>query len=447
MQVIKKLWKALTILIPATLISACEPIPDLVPVEMSFSAGSAGAGATQPSAALTQSTFGKRVRDAVQTSPTLAQSNTRLEAAKAGRDAAKGAFLPEVSLGLNARSQRVDSDIADTTPYLRVSQLVYDGGTAAGNLTAARARVLESRGDQLQTASATALAAIETYVLVLNQREIVEISRRNVEVHETIEQQIADRTASGAGSNADVLTARSRVADARTRFADARARSDRANARFREVFGTPPGSLTAPIPAPNLSRSDLQIVLDSPQIRRADATLAAAKAERAAALARRQPDIRVSAFADQDVNRDANFGVDLSVNYELDSTGKRRAAIAAAEAQVKEAEFARETLIREITRELDFIRSDQQAGAQRLREAQIAVRANADSVAATQEQFTIGRSSLIEILDAQRDYVNAQERLILAEQNFFLTNYAALGLTGDIVDLLGIKLTNWDGLQ
>jgi len=116
MQITKKLWKVLTILIPTFLISACEPIPDLVPVEMSFSAGSAGAGATQPSAALTQSTFGKRIRDAVQTSPTLAQSNTRLEAAKAGRDAAKGAFLPEVSLGLNARSQRVDSDIADTTP-------------------------------------------------------------------------------------------------------------------------------------------------------------------------------------------------------------------------------------------------------------------------------------------------------------------------------------------
>ena len=135
--------------------------------------------------------------------------------------------------------------------------------------------------------------------------------------------------------------------------------------------------------------------------------------------------------------------MDLSFNYELDSTGQRRAAIAAAEAEVKEAEFAREQLVREIMRELGFIRSDQKAGAERLRAARIAATANADSVTASRAQFSIGRRSLIEILDAQRDYVNAQERLILAEQSFFLTNYAALSLTGDILDLLGISPGNW----
>ncbi|WP_298849072.1 TolC family protein [uncultured Ruegeria sp.] len=381
---------------------------------------------------------------AIETSPTLAQSDTRMDIASANRDAAEGAFLPQISLGINARSERVESDIADVSPYLRVSQLVYDGGAASGDLTAAQARVLESMGNQLQTASATALAAIETYVLVLDQRKILGIAAHNVSVHEELVRQISDRTAGGAGSNADVLTAQSRMADARTRLADARARTDRAEARFREVFGTMPGSLTPPVPAPPLERSDAQIVMSSPQVRRADASLLAAKAEWSAAQARRKPDIRVAAFANQDDSRDANFGVDLSVNYELDSTGQRRAAIAAADAQVRDAEFAREQLVREITRELGFIRSDQKAGAERLRAARVAVGANADSVAASRAQFSIGRRSLIEILDAQRDYVNAQERLILAEQSFFLTNYAALSLTGDILDLLGISLGEWN---
>ncbi|MDA7963997.1 TolC family protein [Ruegeria sp.] len=414
---------------------------------MSFAEGSTGAGAARASKPVTQSPFGKRVRAAVESSPNLAQSDTRMDIARAEQDAAKGAFLPQVSLGVNARSERIDSDIADVSPYLRVSQLVYDGGAAIGDLTAARARVLESRGDQIQTAAATALAAIETYVLVLDHREIAKIMGLNVEVHKEIEQQISDRVSGGLGSNADVLTARSRVADARTRFAEARARVDQAEARFREVFGSAPGALTPPVAAPDLNRSDAQVVLDSPQIRRADARLMAAKAEWAAAQARRQPDIRVAAFANQDDTRDANFGVDLSVNYELDSTGQRRAAIAAAAARVTEAEAARETLRREIGRELEFIRSDQKVGAERLRDAQVAVRANADSVAAARAQFTIGRRSLIEILDAQRDYVNAQERLILAKQNFFLTNYAALSLTGDILDLFGITLRQWSGLQ
>ena len=429
------------------LAAACTQSPNLAPVEMSFADGSTGAGAVQVAKPIAQSTFGKRVRAAVEDSPTLAQSDTRMEIARAEQDAAQGAFLPEVSLGVNARSERIESDVADVSPYLRVSQLVYDGGAAFGDLTDARARVLESRGDQIQTASATALAAIETYVLVLDHREVAKITARNVQVHEEIEKQISDRVSGGLGSNADVLTARSRVADARTRFAESRARVDQAEARFREVFGTAPGALNPPIAAPDLNRSDAQIVNDSPQVRRADARLMAAKAEWSAAQARRQPDIRVAAFANQDDSRDANFGVDFSVNYELDSTGQRRAAIAAAGARIKEAEASRETLIREIGRELDFIRSDQKVGAERLRDARVAVQANAESVAAVRAQFTIGRRSLIEILDAQRDYVNAQERLILAEQSFFLTNYAALSLTGDILDLFGISLGQWSGLQ
>lgn len=426
-----------------TCLAACSSPPDLIAVEASFSGGTAGAGASAPSSGLAQSAFGQRVRAAVETSPNLAQSGTRMDIATANRDAAKGAFLPQVSLGVNARSDRADTGIANVSPYFRVSQLVYDGGAAAGDLTAARARVLESRGDQLQAASATALAAIETYVQVLDLREILQISAQNVSVHEELVRQISDRSASGAGSNADVLTAHSRMADARTRLADARARADRAEARFREVFGSSPGPLSKPVPAPNLMRSDTQIVMDSPQVRRADAGLLAVKAEWSAAQARRQPDIRIAAFADRDDSDDPNFGVDLSLNYELDSTGQRRAAITSAEARVKEAEFAREALIRDIRRELDFIRSDQRAGAVRLQAARVAVQANADSVSAARAQFSIGRRSLIEILDAQRDYVNAQELFILAKQSSFLTNYAALSLTGDILDLLGVALPQW----
>ena len=257
----------------ATLIGACTAPPDLAPVSMSFATGTAGAGAVKLSKSLSQSAFGKRVRTAVESSPNLAQSDTRMDIAEANQDAAKGAFLPQVSLGINARSERIDSDIADVSPYLRVSQLVYDGGAAAGDLAAARARVLESRGNQLQTASATALAAIETYVIVLDRRKIQDISAKNVIVHEELVRQISERAASGAGSNADVLTARSRMADARTRLADAQSRTDRAEARFREVFGTAPGVLSPPVPAPDLEKSDAQIILASPQIRQADASL------------------------------------------------------------------------------------------------------------------------------------------------------------------------------
>lgn len=428
-------------------LTACTFGPDLSYVDSSLSAGAVGRGATAPSLTLLRTSFGQRVKQAVENNPSLAESESRYKRANATEEAARGAFLPQVNLGLSARSQRSDSDLANFTPYVRISQLVYDGGVASSELTAAKARVLESRGDQLQTGSAIALAAIEAYVSVLSRREIFDISVRNVEVHEDILHQITERSSLGAGSTADVMAARSRMADAQTRLADARARIDRAEAQFRDIFGQQAGDLSKPAKAPKLTRTDTEIVVNSPQVRRADAALLAAKADLTAALARRRPGVELAAFADRDDDDDTDFGIDLSVNYELDSTGQRRASISAAEARVSEAEFARETLIRDIRRELDFIRSDQQAGAKRLQAAKIAAKANEDSVEAARAQFTIGRRSLIEILDAQRDYVNAQERLILADQNFFLTNYAALSLTGDILDLLGLEVVTQGARQ
>lgn len=424
-------------------VTACDIAPDLSEVEASFATGSAGAGAAQIDGALAQSSFGQQITQAVNTSPDLAQSSVRIRAAQAEQEAAEGAWKPQVSVGVNASTRQQTINEASTSPYLRISQLVYDGGAAAGDQTAARARVLQSRGDQLTTAAAVTLEAIEAYVMVLDRRKLLSIARANVATHERLERQISERTESGAGSEGDVLTARSRMADARTFYADAQARADRAEARFREVFARAPSSLPRPQAAPGLTRSDAEIVANSPRVRALTASLRAAEADLIAAKARRRPSLVAGALGDRDGNDDPDVSVDLSLNFDLDTSGQRRAAVKAAEARVEEVQFERDVLIREIGRELDFIRSDQKAGAERLRAARIAAKANADSVAATQEQFTIGRRSLIEILDAQRDYVGAQERLILAEQNFFLTNYAALSLTGDILDVFGIALNDW----
>lgn len=424
-------------------LTACDVSPDLSGVEASFASGTTGAGAAPTNSALAQSGFGKQIAQAVTSSPNLARSQSRIRAAEAAEEAADGAFRPQLSVGAEARSNRLDSNIATASPYVRISQLVYDGGAADGDRTAARARVLESRGNQLTTAAATALEAVEVYVQVLDQRKLLAIAEQNVKAHARIEAQIAERTDSGAGSAADLLAAQSRMADARTRHADARADMDRANARFREVFGTVPATLPAPKPAPDLARSDAEIVQNSPRIRSLNASLKAAEAELVAARARRRPSITAGAVGNQDKNRDLDVGLELSLDFTLDTTGKRRAAIKAAEANLEDVQFERDDMIRVIGRELDYIRSDQKAGADRLRAARIAADTNGDSVAAAFEQFTIGRRSLIEILDAQRDYVAAQERLILAEQNYFLTNYAALGLTGDILDVFGIALEGW----
>jgi adhesin transport system outer membrane protein len=96
--------------------------------------------------------------------------------------------------------------------------------------------------------------------------------------------------------------------------------------------------------------------------------------------------------------------------------------------------------MRDIREALTFVRSDQRTGDARVAAARAAVASNKDTVAAAGEQFGIGRRSLLDLLDAQRDYLRAQEVLIAAEKARFLTDYAVLALTGDILDVFAIDI-------
>jgi adhesin transport system outer membrane protein len=104
------------------------------------------------------------------------------------------------------------------------------------------------------------------------------------------------------------------------------------------------------------------------------------------------------------------------------------------------AQAERDMLFRDVREALAFVRADQVAGDARVIAARKAAKTNAESVDAAREQFSIGRRSMVDLLDAQRDYVRAEETLILAEQDRFLTDYAALALTGDIIDVFAIPL-------
>lgn len=423
------------------LIAGCTTPPDLTPVAATFAPGTAGLGADRVSRRLAGTEFGRAVAQAVTTAPALARADAALRRSRAEETAAAGAFQPTISLGAEATTERVaglrDSGV---TPFVRISQLVYDGGAARSDAAAASARVYQAQGTRLEEAAKTALAAIETWQNVVTRRALLDLATDNLTVHRDFLGMIAAAAEAGAGVQSDLLTARARLADAETRAIDARAALDRAEARFVEVFTRRPGALAALPAAPTLPGSDVTIIAESPRMRAIAARAAAASAELAAAEARKLPRVVLGATGSRSAGGGTDSSIDLSLNYALD-TGRRRAAAAeAARADLDQVAAERDALAREITRALDFVRSDQKAGAQRVVAARAAERANAATVAAAREQFSVGRRSLLELLDAQRDFVNASATRIAAEDGAVLTDYAALGLTGDILDAFGIVL-------
>lgn len=434
---------ALTLLAAATLLVACGPgAPDLAPIEAQFAPGTAGMGANRVTRSLIVTPFGQSVADAVRSSPELKRASARVRSASADKKASEGAFLPEVSLGAEAGGRSIGSRTSsDATPFIRVSQLVYDGGVSRSEETAAFARVLESRGTRLETASAAALRAVETHANLLTSRKMSDLANSNLAVHRDFLGQIEERQRSGAGVQSDVLTGQSRLADAQTRAIDAQTRTERAAAEYIAVFGkAPAAALPAVTVAPALPGDSDAIVDQSPRIRAMSARLGAAQAELSTAQARGLPQVEMGATGRRDDGGDADFSIDMVLNYSFDSSGDRAAAVESAAADITAVEAEREALNREIRRALEYVRADERAGAARVASARAATQSNARNVDAVRAQFSVGRSQLLDLLDAQRDYVAAQRTLIEAEQEQLMTGYAALALTGDILDAFGISV-------
>ncbi len=415
-----------------------EPEADAPVLQLRPDTGPAAAPRT---AVLAQTPFGQAVAKAVQSYPALTAGAARIRAAQAALDSEQGQFLPQISIGAETGLRRAGNlNTTRSTPVLQIQQLIYDGGASSQREEAARARIAQSSNDRLARGAALTMQAIEAWYEVLHRRQLLDLSNRNKRLHQEFQAQINDRVRAGAGTETDLLTAQSRLADATARQVAAQSRLEHAEADFRQLFGHPPTALPVPERAPTIPGATDAIINQSPRLRSLDASIRAAQAEVQAARAGQRPSLVLGVTGQSTGNGRADVGANLSFQYDLATGGRRKAAIQSAEARVLELEAEREDLSRQIGRALDFVRSDQRAGAERVNAARLARTANEANVRAVREQFGIGRRTITELLDAQRDFIASSEQLLDAELDLNLSGYAALSLTGDILDVFGIYL-------
>jgi outer membrane protein TolC len=418
------------------------PVPEPLPVPSRESIARLGP-------VLADTEFGQSARRALLAHPVLAAGSARIDAAMAGVTAARAATMPRLSLGADVGANLLDgSAVGPGILVVQVSQLLFDAGATRNRIRAAEAGAIRETIERENSAAALGLTLAESWGEVRFQRLLLSSATENHAVHRSYLEQIETRLAAGAGTEADILTARSRTADAAMREITTRGQLERAEARFAEVFGVPPARLS-PLPsAPVLpSGAEAAFIAASPRIRSLEAEIAAARASAEAVRASRFPAIGLRLDGSYDPRSDrANAVAGLNPRVEIGPGSERAAAISRSAARVTELEAERTEVERQIQRSLAFLQSDQRSGRARVEAARVALEANRIAVEASEQQFTIGRRTLTQLLDARRDLYLASEALALAERDLALSGYAALALTGDILDALGVLLPLRAGL-
>ena len=388
---------------------------------------------------------------AYNTNPTLQAARAQQRAVDEGVPIARSAGLPSVS-GTATYSEFVEGSTSNPLAPQRnldasvnLGMPVYAGGGIRNSLNAARTRVAAGQADLRGVETGVFSQVVSAYMDVILAEAVVKLNRANVQRLEVNLQATRDRFEIGDLTRTDVAQSASRLALAQGQTRSAQANLIAARERYIQVVGKAPQDLTAP-PAlqglPSSADDAVAIALDSnPDLIAARERSKAAGFDTAATNAKRLP--QVSVFASSGYNDFLGSNrIPGAVQSTTDTTVGVRATVPLFQgglpsAQKRQAQ-ARENAVleQEIGIERTVIASVRSAyaqwqAAQSLTvSSQTAVDAAMLSLEGVRAENTVGNRTILDILNAENELLNAQVQLVTAKRNAYVAGFNLLAAMG-----------------
>ena len=208
--------------------------------------------------------------DAYNNKGLLTQNRALLRAADEDVAVAAAALKPVLSWSSNLQRQfgsrnsaplNNTSGISTNSANLDVTAAltVYDGGQNNLAIDTAKEAVLSTRQSLILVEQQVLFSAIEAFVKVRRDIEIVGLRKNNMRVIKEELRAAQDRFDVGEITKTDVAFAEARLAASTSALAAAQANLVQAKESYKQAVGAAPGKLSAPKKAPNLPRKASEV--------------------------------------------------------------------------------------------------------------------------------------------------------------------------------------------
>lgn len=366
------------------------------------------------------------------------QQHPQLQAAQSLEDAAAGRVQqaaiianPDVSLLLEDFAGDTRRSIGAATTTWSLSQRFAVPGTR-------RARIAVAEAGQQQAAlaiEATRLALIrrtrDAYVAVQVSEERLRNAAHSLELAQQLRDAVAARVEAGKVSPIELSRAGVTLAAAQRARRNAERQSETERSQLASLWGattlTEPlaNALELPVQLPALPAS----LTESPALRRLQ--LQREQDARAVQLADagRLQDFTLSAGVKREaVTHDNSLQVGVSLPLPIfdRNQGERRAT--RADLAASEAELTAET--QRLQQERLRLEAERESSFREVQQLHELMTSSGQAVVAMQEGYRAGKFSLIDLLDVQRAYVDAQDADLAAHQSFHRSDAALDELLG-----------------
>ena len=418
-------------------------------------AAEAPVGPSQPVPDGRADTLQEALAQAYQTNPTLLAARANQRATDENVPIDRADELPNLSLqGTYTEYLYATSGGFSATPgrsaagTLNLTVPVYAGGAHHNTLRGAEIRDVAGRADLRGTESSLFNQVVAAYMNVIQDEAIVGLNQSNVQVLTVNLQATTDQFQIGQLTRTDVAQSQSRLALAQGDLRTAEANLIQAKETFLALVGSPPVDLKPPPPLPGLPAnvdSAVQVALgDNPDLagalERADAARYDVKVARASRLPRVDLVVGGSStdylgslpailgFASPNVQNSAQAGVRATIP--IYQGGKPAAQIRQAQARssaaLEDAVLEERTLVSQVRAAY----ASWQAANAIIASSQTAVSAAQLSLEGVRAERTVGNRTILDILNAQQELLQAEVQLVTARRNAYVAGFTLLAAMG-----------------
>lgn len=389
------------------------------------------------------------LRAVYESNPVIAQGRSAVDASYAELSLARTGYKPYLGVSANAGAARtkIASETFDYNPTqigVEFQQNIFQGFGTIAQIKAAKGMLASQQALLYATQQDVFLQAINAYINVLNNREILKLNKNNQHVLQEYYDMCVDRQSVGTLTKTDVAQASARLEMAKYRTADAQANYDNSIETFRRIYGAVPDKFedislarTEKIFPKSADAAAEYALAHHPALNALAAQEAAARENIIVARKSMLPSIDVRATSMQvndvpylDKIRDSRVGVYLKMplydrGTAFANADKVRFTV---DGIVQQTVNARRTVVENLNRAWNTY--DAQTTA--IVAANSARDAAQMALDGTREEQRRGRRTVLDVLNAQQELLNARVSLSAATHAQTAAYFAILAATGQL---------------
>lgn len=381
-----------------------------------------------------------QARSLVETLALAYQSSPELLAAKASLRAS-GELIPQArgrgrpAVGLTARAGRC-WEFDTTVPCsnrggsleIELTQPVYRGGRITAGIEQARIEVMAQQALLLDREQTVLYSAATAFLDVVTEQAAVELNLQNEQRFQQRRQAIRERFEIGGATVTEVSQVEQRLAGARAEVIRSRGNLAVARAAYVRVAGVPPGQLEFPeleLPVPASLEAGLErAVSHHPLVRAAQLRLQAARTDVEVARGALRPSADLSLSYSQRASRWSNLDstageaqIGVQVTIPLYGAGITSSEVRQARQLLDQSRWEADEVLRQtrqaLTQSWHFLlaaRAGVEARQAEIRAAELALEG-------IEREFDLGSRTLLELLDAQQELLQARIGLLRSRRD------------------------------